>query len=203
MKKKSKSKSKYAVGGPIGTPPVSSPPPMGQRPLRPDEMNAFKNPTPSTPPTPSMYSGKMGLTGRLDPITDRPVMPSQPVMPTPQPRPSNFNIGGLQFGGPNGFDSRPQPAQIEPRLRQQPLGLSALPPAGYKGNRGIPTPESVLARYQAQKMRGKAPQRAIPKPVAGRMPPNPRPNIAQPLPFKKGGKIDGCAMRGMTKGKNK
>lgn len=201
MKKKSKSKSKYAVGGPIGTPPVSSPPPMGQRPLQPDEMNAFKNPTPSTTPTPSMYSGKMGQMGRLDPITDRPVMPSQPVMPQPQPRPSNFNIGGLQFGGPNGFDSRPQPPQIEPRLRQQPLGPN-LKNAG-SGRRGIPTPESVLARYQAQKMRGKAPQKAMPNPVAGRMPPSPRPNIAQPLAFKKGGKIDGCATRGMTKGKNK
>ena len=52
-------------------------------------------------------------------------------------------------------------------------------------------------------MRGKAPQKAMPSPVANRMTPSPRPNITQPLAFNKGGKIDGCAMRGMTKGMKK
>jgi hypothetical protein len=189
---KKKSKSKYAVGGPVSSPSMAMGMPMGQRPLRPNEMPTSLPTPPQRPLTPPAFSG------RLDPITDKPVGSPQIIMPPPQPRPSDFRVGPLQFGG-----AGTQTPQIEPRLRQQPLGQSVKPPAGFLGNRGIPSKESILARYQERKMRGKAPQKAMPSPVANRMTPSPRPNITQPLAFNKGGKIDGCAMRGMTKGMKK
>lgn len=102
------------------------------------------------------------------------------VMPTPQPRPSNYSIGPLQFGGMGGAGS--------------PM---TTPPADGRSQR-----EGRLGRgLDVGAMRERFAER-FPK-IAQRM----RPSVPSPVGagggYKKGGKIDGCAMRGMTKGKKK
>jgi hypothetical protein len=135
-------------------------------------------------------------------------------MPTPQPRPSNFTVGPLQFGGPGGFGGGNMGGAgsgssaldmyksmgVGPR---NPAGPTGMPPGGPMGG-GRPMREprgmenmrqSVMDRLGS--LSGKFDG------MGGRM----RPNVPAPVGpgggYKKGGKIDGCATRGMTKGRNK
>ena len=126
-----------------------------------------------------------------------PVRPA--VMPTPQPRPSNFTVGPLQFGGPGGFGGAGSP-----------VGATGMPPAGpmYSSDRNRPMRDQRDMDNMKQKIKEGLGDRmgGLRDRLAGlgqRMRPNaPRP-VAAGGGYKKGGKIDGCAVRGMTKGKNK
>lgn len=80
------------------------------------------------------------------------------MMPAPQPRPSDFRVGPLQFGRPGGVvnplggmqEREPRPMRVPPRM--QPSKPGAVGPGGG---------------------------------------------------YKKGGRVDGCATRGKTKGVKK
>lgn len=99
--------------------------------------------------------------------------PIQVGMPTT--RPSSYSIGPLQFGG--GQDGNMAGMlQSRPRLAE------------------------MAQRLRANPVRAGRP---------GPLPANPRVQPAAPKPvgpgggYKKGGRIDGCAMKGKTKGKSK
>ena len=114
------------------------------------------------------------------------------VMPTPLPRPSDFRVGQLQFGG---------------------VGDANMP--GNMGNYSSPMNRPMLNDGRPMReQRGMENMRQVVKYRLKEMPEkfdgmNKRMRQNAPAPvgpgggYKKGGKIDGCATRGMTKGLKK
>jgi len=103
-------------------------------------------------------------------------------MPTPQPRPSDFKVGPLQFGGAGGMGNPGLPMGAT-------MPLSGVLPGGgrpMRNQRGMEGLEQAMQNRMGGRMRPKSPTPV--GPGGG---------------YKKGGKIDGCATRGMTKGRNK
>jgi hypothetical protein len=175
-----KNKSKYASGG--APKPMTMAERVADRNRRMAQAmgDAPKPKPPPKPAKPKPYAeGGMVATG----------------MPAPKPRPSDFRVGPLQFGGAGGMGGYGGAGS--------PVGATGMPPGGPMGG-GRPMREprgmenmrqSVMDRLGS--LSGKFDG------MGGRM----RPNVPAPVGpgggYKKGGKIDGCATRGMTKGRNK
>ena len=122
-----------------------------------------------------------------------PITPA--VMPTPQPRPSDYRIGPLQFGGAGGMGGFGGAGS--------PVGATGMPPGGpMGGDRPMREPRGMENMKEAIKDRlgGLSGRFAG---MGGRMRPQAPAPVGPGGGYKKGGKIDGCATRGMTKGKNK
>lgn len=117
-------------------------------------------------------------------------------MPAPQPRPSDFRVGPLQFGGPGGMGGYGGAGS--------PVGAPGMPPAGPMPGGGRPMRDQRgmedMKNAMKDRLGGLSGRFAG---MGGRMRPNAPAPVGPGGGYKKGGKIDGCAMRGMTKGKNK
>lgn len=141
-----------------------------------------------------------------------PITPA--VMPTPQPRPSDFKVGPLQFGGAGGMGGGNMGGAgsgssaldmyksmgVGPR---NPAGPTGMPPGGpMGGDRPMREPRGMENMKEAIKNRlgGLSGRFAG---MGGRMRPQAPAPVGPGGGYKKGGKIDGCATRGMTKGRNK
>ena len=187
---------KYASGGSV----QSSPKPMtlaeriAERNRR---MAEAMGDAPKPKPTPPPKKPKPYADGGM-------VKPA--VMPTPQPRPSNYSIGPLQFGGPGGYGGAGSP-----------VGATGMPPGGpmgrgmYSSDRTRPVRDGRGMEDMKQKIKerlgGLGDRMGGLRERVQDMRTRVRPNAPSPVGagggYKKGGKIDGCAMRGMTKGKKK
>jgi hypothetical protein len=213
-----KNKSKYASGG--APKPMTMAERVADRNRRMAEaMGDAPKPKPKPAPKPAKpkpyAEGGMVATG----------------MPTPQPRPSNFTVGPLQFGGPGGFGGGNMGGAgsgssaldmyksmgVGPR---NPAGPTGMPPGGPMGGgrpmrdqRGISGGNDMnfaqnMKQDIMQKMKDRLGDRMggigdRMEGIRNRVRPNAPAPVGPGGGYKKGGKIDGCATRGMTKGRNK
>jgi len=191
-----KKKSKYASGGPVqaNPKPTTFPDLIADRNRRMAEAMGdapkSKLPTPAKKPKPFAGGGMVVPTG----------------IPTPQPRPSNFTVGPLQFGGPGGYGGAGSP-----------VGATGTPPGGsmgggmYSSDRTRPVRDGRGMEDMKQKIKERlgglgdrmGGLRERMQDIRTRVRPNAPAPVGAGGGYKKGGKIDGCAMRGMTKGRNK
>jgi hypothetical protein len=178
-----KNKSKYASGG--APKPMTMAERVADRNRRMAEaMGDAPKPKPAPrPQKPKPYAeGGMVATG----------------MPAPQPRPSDFRVGPLQFGGAGGMGGYGGFGGAG-----SPVGATGMPPGGpMGGDRPMREPRGMENMKEAIKDRlgGLSGRFAG---MGGRMRPNAPAPVGPGGGYKKGGKIDGCATRGMTKGRNK
>tara|TARA_R110000868_G_scaffold221658_6_gene473399 strand:+ start:1918 stop:2418 length:501 start_codon:yes stop_codon:yes gene_type:complete len=148
-----------------------------------------------------------------------PIAPT--VMPTAMPRPSDFSIGPHKFGGMGGVGSpaggRPMGGDMNyaggnPNFNER---TGQARPANRLGDGLMGNQRDMGGMQEAMKsrldgamqkrdaMRNKMAERfpqiaeRLPQ-LAQRVPPKTMPTVGPG--YKKGGKIDGCATRGMTKG---
>jgi hypothetical protein len=129
-------------------------------------------------------------------------------MPAPQPRPSDFRVGPLQFGGAGGMGGYGGAGS--------PVGATGMPPGGPMGGgrpmrdqRGISGGNDMnfaqnMKQDIMQKMKDRLGDRMggigdRMEGIRNRVRPNAPAPVGPGGGYKKGGKIDGCATRGMTK----
>lgn len=178
---------KYATGGSTNK-PTTIQQKVADRNRRMAEAMGDAPPTPKPPPRPT----------KPKPFANGgPIAPA--VMPTPQPRPSNFTVGPLQFGGPNGMGGAGTPTRTP--------GAPSTNP-NYASDRNRPMRDQRDMDNMKQKIKERLGDRmgGLRDRLAGigqRVRPNaPRP-VAAGGGYKKGGAVDGCAIRGKTNCKTK